>query len=177
MWELDHKEGRAPKNWCFPTVVLEKTFESLLDSKEIKPVNLKGNQHWILIGRTDAEANTLATWCEEMTHCKRPWCWERLKAGGEGDDRGWDGWVASLIQWTLTWANSGRWWGTGNPGVLQSMGSQEVRNDLTTEHQQRQRILKSRSHIFRENIINVWTQNTWLSQWNLQIGRMLQGKV
>ena len=64
MWDLDHKEGRAPKNWCFPTVVLEKTFESPLDSKEIKPVNLKGNQHWILIGRTDAEA--LILWSPDV---------------------------------------------------------------------------------------------------------------
>ena len=86
MWELDHKEGWVPKNWCFGAVVLEKTLESPLDSKEIQPVNPKGNQSWIFIGRTDAEpdSNTLATWCKEPTHLKRPWCWERLKAGGEG---------------------------------------------------------------------------------------------
>ena len=99
MWELDHKEGWVPKNWYFRIVVLEKTFESLLDCKEIKPVSPKRNQPWLFIGRTDAEAealNTLAIWCEELTHLKRPWCWERLKAGGEGSDRGWDGWMASL---------------------------------------------------------------------------------
>ena len=95
MWELDHKEGGVLKNWCFWTVVLEKTLENLLDCKEIKPVNLKGNQPWILTGRIDAEAEALATWCEELTHLKRPWCWERLKAGREGDDRGWDGWMTS----------------------------------------------------------------------------------
>ena len=78
----------------------KKTLESPLDSKEIKLVNLKGNQHWIFLGRTDPEAVTLATWCEELTHWKRPWCWERLKAGGEGGDRGWDGWMESLTQWT-----------------------------------------------------------------------------
>ena len=91
--ELDHKEGWGPKNWCFWSVVLEKTLESPLDCKEIKPVNSKGNQSWIFIGRTDAEAetpNTLATWYQEPTHLKRPWCWERLKTG-EGDDRGRDG--------------------------------------------------------------------------------------
>ena len=69
-------------------------------------------------------SNTLATWCEELTHWKRPWCWERLKVGGEGDDRGWDGWMASPTQGTWVWVNSGRWWWTGRPGVLQSMGSQ-----------------------------------------------------
>ena len=69
-------------------------------------------------------SNTLATWCEEQIHWKRPWCWERLKAGREGDDRGWDGWMASLTRWTWVWASSGNWWWTGKPGVLQSMGSQ-----------------------------------------------------
>ena len=76
----------------------------------------------------------MATWCEELTHWKRPWCWERLRAGGEGDDRGWDGWVASRTQRTMVWASSGRWWRTGKPAV-QSMRSQRVRrnfNDWTT---------------------------------------------
>ena len=68
-------------------------------------------------------ANTLATWFEELTHWKRPWCWERLKAGREGDDRGWEGWMASLTRWTWAWASFGSWWWTGKPGVLQSMGS------------------------------------------------------
>ena len=69
-------------------------------------------------------SNTLATWCEEPARWKRPWCWERLKVGGQGDDRGWDGWMASLTQWTWVWVNSWSWWWTGRPGVLQSMGSQ-----------------------------------------------------
>ena len=114
------------KNWCFWTVVLEKTLETPLDWKEIKPVHPKGNQSWIFIGRTDAEAETptVATWCEELTPWKRPWCWQRLRAGREGDDRGWDGWMASPTRWTWVWANSQRWWWTGRPGVLQSMGSQ-----------------------------------------------------
>ena len=67
-------------------------------------------------------SNTLATWCEELTHLKRPWCWERLRAGGEGDDRGWDGLMASSTQWTLVFVNSGSWWWTGRTGVLQFMG-------------------------------------------------------
>ena len=82
--ELVNKEGWAPKNWCFWIVVLEKTLESPLDGKEIKLVNPKGNQPWIFIERTDAEASTLAPWCEELTHWKRSWCWERWKAKGEG---------------------------------------------------------------------------------------------
>ena len=79
---------------------------------------------------------TLATWCEEPTHWKRPWCWARLKAG-EGGDRGWDGWVASLTQWTWVWAISGTWWRTGKTGMLQSMRLQRVGHDLATEQQQR----------------------------------------
>ena len=91
----------STKEWCFWTVVLEKTLESPLHCKEIQPVNPKGSQSWIFIGRTDAEAETpIATWCEELTHWKGPWRWERLKAGGDGNDRGWDGWMASPIRWT-----------------------------------------------------------------------------
>ena len=71
-------------------------------------------------------SNTLATWCEELTHWKSPGCWEKSKAQGEGDDRGWDGWMASLPWWTWVWASSGSWWRTWKPGVLQSMGSQRV---------------------------------------------------
>ena len=77
--------------------------------------------------------NTLVTWCEELTHWKRPWCWERLKAGEKGDDRGWDGQMTSPTQWTWVWVNSGSWWWTGKPGVPQSTGSQRVRHDLATE--------------------------------------------
>ena len=125
MWELDYKESRAPKNWCFWTVVLEKTLESPMDCKEIPPVLTKGDQSWVFIGRTDVEAETpilLPPDGKELTHLKRPWCWERLRAGGEGDDRGWDGWMASPTQWTWVWVNSGSWCWTGRPGVLRSMG-------------------------------------------------------
>ena len=78
-------------------------------------------------------SNILATWCEELTHWKRPWCWERLKAGGEGDNRGWDGWMASLTQWTWVWVSSRSWWLTGKPGMLQSMGSPRVGHRWVTE--------------------------------------------
>ena len=78
-------------------------------------------------------SNTLATWWEELTHLKRPWCWERLKVGGEGDHRGWDGWMASPTQRTWVWVVSGSWWWTGRPGVLRFMGSQRVEQDWATE--------------------------------------------
>ena len=88
-----------------------------------------------LFGGNDAEAETpvFATSCEEFTHWKRLWCWEGLGAGGEGDDRGWDGWMASLTRWTWVWVNSESWWGTGRPGVLQFMGSRRVGHDWATE--------------------------------------------
>ena len=78
-------------------------------------------------------SSTLATSCEELTHWKRLWCWEGLGAGGKGDGRGWDGWMASLTQWTWVWVNSGSWWWTGKCGLLQFMGSQRVRHDWVTE--------------------------------------------
>ena len=107
MWELDHTEGWAPKNWWFQIVVLEKTLERPLDCKEIKPVNPKGNQFWIFI---DAEAPIL--WPPDakkwLTHWKRLWWWERLRAWGVGRGRWWDGWMASSTQWTWVWTNSRR---------------------------------------------------------------------
>ena len=78
-------------------------------------------------------SNTLATWCEELTSWKRPWCWERLKVGGEGDKRGRDSWKASPTQWTWVWVNSGSWWWTGRPGELQSIGLQRIGHDWVTE--------------------------------------------
>ena len=78
-------------------------------------------------------SNTMATWCEEPTHLKRPWCWEGLRTGGEGDDRGWDGWMASPTRWTWVCVDSGSWWWTGRPGMLRFMGLQRVRHDWLTE--------------------------------------------
>ena len=117
------RKGRTPKNWCLWTVVLEKNPKSHLDIK-IKPVSLKGDQPWILTGRTDTEAvvSILAIWCEQMTHWKSPWYWERSRTEEEEDIRGWDSWMASLMPWTWSWANSRRWWGAGRPGLLHSMG-------------------------------------------------------
>ena len=215
MWQLNYKEIWAPKNWCFWTVVLEKTLESPLDCKEIQPVHPKGNQSWIFIGRNNPETETpilsppdvkswlllkdpdarkdwrqeekgmaedemvgwhhqlngyefeqapgigdgqgslecyspwghkeldmteqlnpLATWCEQLSHWKGPWCWERLKEGGEEDDRGWDDWMASPTQWTCVWATPRNSEGQGSPTMLQSMRWQRVGHGWTTEQQQ-----------------------------------------
>ena len=125
MWELDYKESLEPKNWCFWTVVLEKILESPLDWKEIQPVHPKGDHSWVFVGRTDAEAETPVLW---PTHAKS---WLIGKDPDAGKDwgqegkatTGWDGWMASLTQWTWVWVNSGSWWWTRKPGVLQFMGS------------------------------------------------------
>ena len=135
LWELDYEESWAPKNWCFWTVVLEKTLESPLDCKEIQSVHSKGNQSWVFIGRTDAEAETPIFW---PPHVKswlfgKDWCWQRLGAEGEGDDRRWDGWMASAAQWTWVWVNSRSWWWRGRPGMLRFMGPQRVGHDWVTE--------------------------------------------
>ena len=119
MWELDHKKSWGPNNWCFQTIVLEKALKSPLDCKEIKPVNPKGNQPWIFIGRTDVEAEA------PDGHLKLLWL---------PDAKSWlIGWMASLTQWTRDWAYSMRWWRTGKPGVLQSMGWQRVGHNWATE--------------------------------------------
>ena len=137
MWELDYKESWAPKNWCFLTVVLEKTLESPLNCKEIQPVHPKGDQSWVFIGRTDVEAEIPILWPSDV----KSWLIgkdsdaERLKVGGEGDDRGWDGWVALPTQWTRAGASFRSWWWTGKPGMLQSTGSQTVGHDWATEQQ------------------------------------------
>ena len=135
MWELDDKESWALKNWCFWTVVWRRLLripwttrrsnQSIL--KEISPeYSLKGLM-------LKLKLQYLAIWWEELTHLKKCWCSERLTAGGEEDDKGWDGWMASLTQWTWVWVNYGSWWWTGWPGVLWFMGSQRVRHDWVTE--------------------------------------------
>ena len=160
MWELDYKESWASKNWWFWTVVLEKTFESPLDCKEIQPVCPKGDQSWVFIGRTDWcwswNSNSLATWCEELTHLKGLWCWERLRAGGEGDNRGWNGLMASQNQCTWVWVNSRSWWWTGRPGMLQSMGLQRVRHDCYWTELNCHRSSKSETHYILYKAGNVW---------------------
>ena len=106
-----------------------------LHCKKIQPVHPKGDQSWVFIGRTDVVAEAPILWPpdEELTHLKRPWCWERLRAGGERDDRGWVGWMALPTRRTWVWASSRSWWWTVNPGVLQSVGLQTVGDDWVTE--------------------------------------------
>ena len=129
MWELDYKESLVPKNWYFWNV-LEKTLESPLDCKEIQPVNPRGSQSWIFIGKIDVAAETMMRRTDSL---EKTLMMERLKVGGEGDNRGWDGWMASPTQWTWAWVSSRSWWWTGRPRVLQFMGSQRVRHDWATE--------------------------------------------
>ena len=151
MWELDHKEGWVPKRWCFWTVVLEKTLKSPLDCREIRSVNLKGNQPWVFIGRTDGETLILLPPdAKRRLTGKDPDAGKDLRAG-EGGNRGWDGWMALSIQWTWVWASSGRWWRTGRSCVLQSMGSQRVRHDWVTDldwqHLNKLSSLKQHKHV------------------------------
>ena len=116
-------------SWGFWTVA--KTLESPLDCKEIQPVHPKGNQSWMFIGRTDAEAETPILWQPDVKN----WLIEKtlmLGTIGGGRRRGWDGWMASLTQWTWVWVSSGSWWWTRRPGMLLSMGSQRVRHDSAT---------------------------------------------
>ena len=130
MWELDYKENWVLKNWCFWTVVLEKTLESPLDCKEVKAVNPECSLEGLMLKLKLQYFGHLIRITDSW---KTPWCWEGLKAGKEGDNREWDGWMASLTQWTWVWVSSGSLWWTGKPGVLQSMGSQRVRHDCATE--------------------------------------------
>ena len=131
MWELDCEESWAPKNWCFWTMVLVKIESPLDPTSPFWRRSALGFlwREWCW----SWNSSTLATSCEELTHWKRLWCWEGLGAGEEGDDRGWDGWMASLTRWTQVWVNSrSRWW-TGRPGELRLMGSQRVGHDWATE--------------------------------------------
>ena len=132
--ELDCEESWAPKNWCFWTVVLEKT-ESALDFKEIQPVNFKGNESWIFIGRSDAEAETPVLWPPDVKNwflwkdCDAGKDWSREKKGTTEDEM--VGWHPRLNG--RYWVSSRSWWWTGRPGVLQSIGSQRVGHDWATE--------------------------------------------
>ena len=135
MWELDYKESWVLKNWCFWSVVLEKTLESPLDCKEIQPVPIlkELSPGYTLEGLMLKLKLQYFGHLMRRTHWKRPWCWERLRAGGDGDNWGWDGWMASLTQQIWVWVNSGSWWWTRKPGMLQSMGWQRVRHNWATE--------------------------------------------
>ena len=136
MWELDCEEGWAPKNWCFLTVLLEKTLESPLDYREIQPVHPKGYQSWIFIGRTEAEAETAILWPPDVKSwligkdpdAGKDWRWEE-KGTTEDEMIGWHHWFNGHE----FWVNSRSWWWTGKPGVLQSIGSHRVGHNWATE--------------------------------------------
>ena len=136
---MDYKESWAPKNWCFWTVVLEKTPESPLVCKEIKSVNPKGNQPWIFTGRTDAEAEAPINWPSDV---KSQFTGKALDAGKDWrwEEKGWQRmrWLDGITDsMDMGWLDSGRWWRTGKPGMLQSMGSQRVGQNWVTEQQQK----------------------------------------
>ena len=132
MWEVNYKESWAQKNWCFWTVVLEKTLESPLECKEIQPVHPKEDQSWVFTGRTDVEAETPILWPPDAK------CWLTGKVPDAGKDWGQEEKVMTYDemigwQWTWVWVDSRSWWWTGRPGVLRFMGSQRVRHDRATE--------------------------------------------
>ena len=116
-------------------------------------------------------SSTLATSCEGLTHWKRLWCWEGLRGGGEGNNRGWDGWMASLTRWTWVWVNSGSWWWTERPGMLQFMGSQRVGHDWATELNWTDRVRGSRLGEMKNDCY--WVQsfqgdeNIWKLIWGM----------
>ena len=143
MRELDHKEGWVSKNWCFRIMALEKTLEGPLDCQEIKPVNSKGIQPGMIIGRTDAEAPILGHLMWRVDPLEKPLSWEQLRAGGEGNNKGWDGWMASSPPnwWTWVWANSRRWWRTGKPWE-----SQRIKHNWLTNFNCFVCLLKSKSN-------------------------------
>ena len=159
MWELDCEESWAPKNWCFRTVwywrrllripwTERRSNQSIL--KETSPeYSLEGLMlSW--------NSNTLATWCEELTPWKRPWCWERLEVGGEGDNKGWGGWMVSPTRWTWVWTSSGSWWWTGKLGMLQSMRSQRVGHNWATEPNL---TTQDKTDVFNSAVVIVWRSN------------------
>ena len=144
MWEFDYKESWALRIDAFELSCWRRLLGVPWTARR---------SNWLILKETVLDvhwkdwcwswnSNTLATWWEELTHLKRPWCWERLKARGEGDDRGWDDWMTSPTWWTWIWISSGIWWWTGKPGMLPSMASQRVRHNWETE-------------------LN-WTENNWI---------------
>ena len=137
IWVLDYKESKmsAKELMLLNCGVGKDSWESLgLPGDPTCPSLSKSvlNIHW-KDWCWSWNSNNLPTWCEKLTNLKRVWCWERLKVGGEGDERGWDDWMASPTQWTWVWVNYRSWWWTGRPGVLQSFGSQRVGHDWVTK--------------------------------------------
>ena len=156
--------------WCWRRVLRVPWTARRYNKSILKEISLEYWEDWCW----SWNSSTLATWCKGLTHLKRPWCWERFRAGGEGDNRGWDGWMASPTQWTWVWVNSGSWWWTGRPGVLQSMGSQRFQYDWATELNWTE--LKHEIGNFYQGAARVallallvvgwiWDGEAWLLQW------------
>ena len=135
MWEMDYKESWALKNWCFVMLCWRRLLRVPWTARRSNPSILKEiSPGCALEGlMLKLKLQYFGHLMQKADSLKRPWCWDRLRARGEGDSRGWDGWMASLIQWTWVWMDSGSWWWTGRPGVLQFMGLQRVRHDWVTE--------------------------------------------
>ena len=154
--KAEHQRIDAFELWCWRRLLrvpwtARRSSQSIL--KEISPgCSLEGLM-------LKLKLQFLATWCEELTHLKRPWCWARLGAGGEGDDRGWDGWMASPTQWTWIWVDSGSWWRTGRAGVLQFMGSQRVGHNWATELNWK--VYSQSSHISLFPLQHSWCDSSW----------------
>ena len=143
-WRID-----AFELWCWRRLLrvpwtVRKSNQSIL--KEINP---KYSLEGMLL---KLKLNTLAMRCEKLTHWKRPWCWERLKAGGEGNVSGWDGWMASPTRWTWVWVNSGSWWWTGRRGLLQSTGCQSVGHNCVTELSSTEEYIFNKNKLLRSTV-------------------------
>ena len=171
-----NQESWAPKNWCFWTVVLEKTLESPLDCKEIQPVHPKGDQSWVFIGGTDVEADTLATWCKEWTHWKRPWCWERLKAGrdGQGQQRvRWLDGITDSMDMSLSqlWDSEGHGslaccspWGCKESDMTEQLNNNSsVLEPIITGSWKQTALSKS---VFNDVTLIVWNWPRYFLHWN-----------
>ena len=132
-WTMKKAESQridAFELWCWRGLVRVPWTARRSNQSILKEINPKYSLEGLML---KLKLYYFVTWCEELTHWKIPWCWERLRAGGEGDDEGWDGWMASLTQWTWVWTDSGSWWRTGKPGLLRFMGSQRVGHNWATE--------------------------------------------
>ena len=128
--KAEHQRIDAFELWCWRRLLRVPWIARRSNQSTLKEISPEYSLEGLML---KLKLQYLATWYEELTHFKRPWCWEWLKVGGEGDDRGWDGWMASPTQWIWVWVNSRSWWWTGRPGVLQSKGSQRVGQDWETE--------------------------------------------
>ena len=129
MWELDYKESWVP-TWCWGKLLRVPWTERRSNQSILKEIIPGCSLEGLML---KLKLQYFGHWCEELTHLRRPYCWERLRAGGQGDNRGWVGWMASPTQWTWVWVDFGSWWWTGRAGMLRFMGSQRVRHDWATE--------------------------------------------